>query len=154
EARLRTWFEVFGPALALRCRTVGREDGVEEEWSAKASSHNVQALRDLLTIAEKYSLEVSVTIEIEKQPLEDVLLSILKDGNVSKHDEQFALKFFFFGERFGEILHGSQPQFFERTFLEATGKTSHNRILVVLLADLPGLLQGDYLAILGKDHLN
>src|SRR5262249_31426852 len=22
EARLRTWFEVFGPALALRCRTV------------------------------------------------------------------------------------------------------------------------------------
>jgi hypothetical protein len=137
---LNRWFATFGRALTI---TLPDDDLVFD-----LNSHNRSALDPIIQNAVDLGQKINIRISIRKSLLEGPLRAAL-GGH-----EDLRIVPFFFGQRLAEILSEKDAHygFFEEGFLQIETNPGDRRLLV-LLADIPGRLQGPYLAVLGKDHL-
>jgi hypothetical protein len=145
---LDRWQTAFGGALSIDVELAAEEDGSEARaWEA---SDGEAALHLLVEYAQNYVGEVNLGWTLDKGILLDQQLA----GNDGKHGRTAIARLFFFVRRLRETLHQSDFRTFEEGLLgvEDSDAGPADRSLLVLVADVPGWLDGSFVTVAGHDH--
>ena len=151
QATLDSWFESLGEMLVeVRVEAPQDVDAIDlRAWSATGASHDAGQLRDFL---EQFEDEDTLqrSFSVNKGPWVESLRSRLAQPGPADWDVEIIV--FFSAERLTEILAELNDLEFEQFCAGADrdDRGTDDRLLLILVADVPGRVIGPYLAIFGQ----